>query len=74
MKQDSIRKHVSELFEEGTADVMVKNARLSSAEQQIVTQDVQKCLDMDCALVQTSMQDANIESFTTAVSGSNNLC
>jgi hypothetical protein len=38
MKQHSIRKHVSELFEEGTADVMVKNARLSSAEQQIVTQ------------------------------------
>ena len=39
MKQHSIRKHVSELFEEGTADVMVKNARLSSAEQQIVTQE-----------------------------------
>jgi hypothetical protein len=39
MKQHSIRKHVSELFEEGTTDVMVKNARLSSAEQQIVTQE-----------------------------------
>jgi hypothetical protein len=38
MKQHSIRKHVSELFEEGTGDVMVKIARLSSAEQQIVTQ------------------------------------
>jgi hypothetical protein len=37
MKQHSIRKHVSELFEEGTGDVMVKTARLSSAEQQIVT-------------------------------------
>jgi hypothetical protein len=39
MKQHSIRKRASELFEEGTADVMVKNARLSSAEQQIVTQE-----------------------------------
>jgi predicted ArsR family transcriptional regulator len=38
MKQHSIRKHVSELFEEGTTDVMVKNAGLSSTEQQIVTQ------------------------------------
>jgi hypothetical protein len=38
MKQHSIRKLVSELFEEGTGDVMVKNIRMSSAEQQILVQ------------------------------------
>jgi hypothetical protein len=60
MKQHSIRKHVSELFEEGTTDVMVKNAGLSSAEQQIVTQGRAKMSGYGLCSRQTSMQDTRM--------------
>jgi len=75
MKQHSIRKLVSELFEEGTSDVMVKNMRMSSAEQQILVQRPAKFASIRrCEVVQTSMQEANLDNFATAASGSNNLC